>query len=67
MFPAGETESCFNVDIFPDTVSEDEEQFTVIVTTNNDNVKAPEMDRPVITITDEEGKENSDDRDRDSQ
>ena len=55
VFPAGETSSCFDVEIFPDPISEDEEQFTVIVTTNSsDGVLPPPGGRgPVITITDE--------------
>ena len=55
VFPAGETSSCIDVEIFPDPISEDEEQFTVIVTTNSsDGVLPPPGGRgPVITITDE--------------
>ena len=58
VFPAGETSSCFDVEIFSDPISEDEEQFTVIVMTNSsDGVLPPPGGRgPVVTITDE-GKE----------
>ena len=45
------------MDIFPDSFDEQTEQFTVVVTSSSDNILPPVDGGPVITITDEEGKE----------